>query len=309
MRINVVLGIVGCVASLAFPVLGQSQVGIPGVLADGVVAELIQEGFTDVEGPVGAADGSVYFSDRKPDRTYHVDSNGKVTIYRENTNAGNGLAFSPDGAMIVAEGSGKRISRIGHDGQITTLTEGRDRKPLINPNDLIVDAKGGIYFTEFGAAPGGPDIVSCLYYLPPGARQPLIVDESVPRPNGLVLTNDGKTLLVDSSTSDTVFAYDVQSDGTAKNRRTFAQLHDVPAGVNSRGDGMAIDREGRVYVTTAFGIQVFDAGGKYLGKFSAPRRTANLAFAGPDKRTLYLTAEEGLYRIRMLTPGPDRLGK
>jgi gluconolactonase len=106
-----------------------------------------------------------------------------------------------------------------------------------------------------------------------------------------------------------VFAFDVQPDGMARNRRAFARLQDVPSGQRSRGDGMAIDREGRVYVTSAFGTHVFDSGGMHLGTFSGPRRAANLAFGGPDKRTLYLTAEEGLYRGRMLSQGPERLGK
>jgi gluconolactonase len=252
----------------------------------------------------------VYFSDRNPDRTYRVDSAGKVTIHRENTNAAGGLAFSRDGVMLVAEGSGRRISRVGPDGQLTTLTEGRESKPLIRPNDLIVAANGGVYFTDFGATPGQPDVLSHeVYFLPPGAKQPVLIDDSISGPNGIILSNDGRTLLVDSSFGDTVFAYDVQADGTATNRRPFARLQGVPAGQRSRGDGMAIDREGRVFVTSAFGIHVFDSGGRHVGTFSGPRRAANLAFGGPDKRTLYVTAEEGLYRVRILSQGPQRLGK
>jgi gluconolactonase len=86
-------------------------------------------------------------------------------------------------------------------------------------------------------------------------------------------------------------------------------LQDIPAGQESGADGMALDREGRVYITTVAGLQVFDAAGKYLGKIVAARQGANVAFSGPDKRVLYITAREGLYRIRMLAQGPDRLGK
>ena len=103
-----------------------------------------------------------------------------------------------------------------------------------------------------------------------------------------------------------MFAFDVQSDGTVKNRRPFLQLQDIPAGKESGADGMAIDREGRIYVTSVVGIQVFDSTGKYLGRLRGAR---NLAFGGPDKRTLYLTAADGLFRVKMLSQGPERLGK
>ncbi len=106
-----------------------------------------------------------------------------------------------------------------------------------------------------------------------------------------------------------VFAYDLQPDGTAKNKRIFARLRDIPAGKDSVADGMAVDRDGRLYVTTRTGVQVFDAKGDYLGTIKVPRMPANVAFSGPDKRTLYITARDGLYRVEMLAQGPDRLGK
>jgi gluconolactonase len=86
-------------------------------------------------------------------------------------------------------------------------------------------------------------------------------------------------------------------------------LHDIPAGKESGADGVALDREDRAYITTVTGIQVFDAGGRYLGTIKVPRQPANVGFAGPDKRALYITAREGLYRLKMLAQGPDRMGK
>jgi gluconolactonase len=106
-----------------------------------------------------------------------------------------------------------------------------------------------------------------------------------------------------------VFAYDVAADGSVKNKRPFAKLRDIPAGAESGADGMAIDREDRVYISTVAGVQVLDPKGAYLGTIKAGRQAANVAFAGPDKRTLYITAREGLYRVKTLAQGPDRLGK
>jgi gluconolactonase len=114
---------------------------------------------------------------------------------------------------------------------------------------------------------------------------------------------------VDNTHGAVVFAYDVQSDGMATNRRAFTTLHDISANKPSGADGIAIDSEDRMYVSTLTGVQVFDSKGQYLGTISAPRQPANVALSGPGKQTLYITAREGLYRINMMSKGPDRLGK
>jgi gluconolactonase len=301
--------IIGLIALISGAVLAQSSTGIAGVVAAGVQPELVQEGFTFTEGPVGTADGGLLFSDNRANRTERLDPSGKITVFRENTNGTNGLALTRSGDLLGAEGEGKRISKRGRDGKVTTLTEGSAGKPLLSPNDLIGDAKGGIYFTDPGPRPVVPGRKAYVYYLPAGAKEPRMMDDSIARPNGLVLTGDGKTLIVDDTVGETVFAFDVQSDGALSNKRPFAKLHDTPAGKESGADGMAIDRADRVYVTTVSGVQVFDHAGQYLGTIKLPRQAANAAFSGPDKRTLYLTAREGLYRVKMLAQGPNRLGK
>jgi gluconolactonase len=303
------LGLALLVAALAAPAVAQTNAGIPGVLAAGAVPELVQEGFVFTEGPVATADGGLYFSDIRVNKTFFLDPGGKIAAVRENTNGANGLALTRDGELLFAEGDGKRITKRNKDGSIAVLTEGPPGAPLLAPNDLIVDTRGGIYFTDPGPRPVVPGRPTYVYYLPAGAKTPVLVDSAVPRPNGLTLTNDGKTLIVDDTLNPTVYAYDVQPDGSVKNKRPFAQLRDIPAGTESGADGLAIDRNDRVYITTVAGVQVFDAKGQYLGTITAGRQAANVAFAGPGKSTLYLTAREGLYRVKTLAQGPDRPGK
>jgi gluconolactonase len=278
-------------------------------VAPGVAPELVQEGFVFTEGPVGTPDGGLYFSDIRPNRIYHLDPGGKITLVREQTNGANGLALTREGDLLAAEGEGKRISRRSRDGVVTTVTEGIAGKPFLSPNDVIVDANGGIYITDPGPRPVVPGRTAYVYYLPAGAKEPIVIDDQIARPNGITLTRDGKTLIVNDTLGPTVYAYDVQPDGSVRNKRTFAQLRDIPEGKESGADGMALDREDRLYVTTVAGVQVFDAAGKYLGTIKVPRQPANAGFAGPDKRVLYITAREGLYRINMLAQGPDRIGK
>ncbi len=279
---HLALGAAALLAVAAVPSIAQAPGGIPGVLAPSAVPDLVQEGFVFTEGPLGTADGGLYFTDIRVSRIFYLDP---------------------------AEGDGKRITKRNKDGAITTVTEGPPGVPLLAPNDLLVDSKGGIYFTDPGPRPVVAGRPTYVYYLPSGARQPILLDGSIARPNGLTLTGDGRTLIVDDTLNPTVFAYDVQPDGSVKNKRAFTQLRDIPAGSESGADGIAIDRDDRVYITTVTGVQVFDAKGQYLGIIKVARQPSNAAFAGADKQMLYITAREGLYRVRTLAKGPDRLGK
>jgi gluconolactonase len=294
---------------VATPALAQTPAGIPGVVAPGVEPELVQEGFVFTEGPVGTPDGGLYFSDIRPNKIYQLEPGGKITLIREQTNGSNGLAVTKDGEIFAAEGNGQRISKRSADGTVTTVTESAGGKPFLSPNDLIIDTRGGLYITDPGPRPVVPGRPTSVSYLPPGAKDAIIIDGDVARPNGLTLTRDGKTLIVDDTIGPVVFAYDVQPDGSVKNKRPFGQLRDIPEGKESGADGMALDSEDRVYITTLTGVQVFDAKGQHLGTIKVPRQPANVAFGGPDKRTLYITAREGLYRIKMLSQGPNRVGK
>jgi len=306
---HVGLGAAAILAICALPVLAQAPAGIPGVLAPGAATELVQEGFVFTEGPVGTADGGLFFTDIRPNRVYYLDAGGKIAPVREGSNGSNGLALTKDGELVFAEGGGKRITKRAKDGSITTLTEGIPGMPLMAPNDLIMDAKGGIYFTDPGPFPPVPGRTAFVYYLPAGTKVPVIIDNQNPLPNGLVLTDDGKTLVVNNTLGIVVSAFDVRPDGTVANKHDFATLRGTPEGKPSGADGMAIDRDNRIYVATVAGVQVFDAKGQYLGTINVARQPTNVAFAGPDKQTLYITAREGLYRIKLLAKGPDRLGK
>lgn len=309
MRLVVLLLLLSVNAATQAP---PSVPGIPGVVARGTPIELVKEGFVFIEGPVAAPDGGLYFTDIRatPSKVYHLDSSGRVVLFRDDANASNGLAFDRAGHLLAAERDGRRLVRMDSRGSATTVVmEGSAGQSFLGPNDLIVDSRGGIYFTDPGPRPIVPGRKAYVWYLPPGAKRAVVLDDQIVRPNGLALTGDGRTLIVDDTVGETIYAFDVEPGGTVKNKRPFARLHDISAGQESVADGMAIDRDDRVYVTTLTGVQVFDKAGQYLGTIKVPRQPANAAFAGPDKRTLYITAREGLYRLHMLARGPDRPGK
>jgi gluconolactonase len=140
------------------------------------------------------------------------------------------------------------------------------------------------------------------------------IDGQLDFPNGVVLSPDGKTLYSNSLESQYVFAYDVQADGSVKNRRNFARLEEFqpPAGSNDRhfgADGMAVDSAGRLYVTTQLGVQVFTSKGEHLGTIPTSRPAQNVVFAGPDKRTMYVVGRGAVWKMQVLSQGPKDRAK
>lgn len=280
--------------------------GIPGVVAAGASVELVREGFQFTEGPLGTPDGALYFTDIPANRIYRLDLRGGIEVFREGTDGANGLAFDLSGSLVAAER--KRVIRMDSRGNVTTIASAATAgQPFLQPNDLIVDGRGGIYVTDPGDFSEDNRSKAFVYYIRPEGGVVLVSDAI--RPNGLTLTLDEKVLLVGDPRGGTICAFDLRADGSALNKRMFARLQGIPEGERSRADGMALDREGRVYITTVTGVQVFDASGSYLGTIPVPRKPTNVAFGGQDKRILYITAGEGLYRLQMLSQGPDRSGK
>jgi gluconolactonase len=297
-----------------FAVVGKAQnpptqTAIPGVIAAGARVELIRGGFKGLEGPVAAPDGGLYFSDIPASRTYKLDAKGTIAVSRENTKGTNGLFVAKDGRLLGAESGGPRIVAVTSDGRVTALATESGGRPLRAPNDLIADSKGGIYFTDPAPRPA-PDVApkesGNVHYIRPNGEV-LLLDAEIRRPNGITLSLDEKTLYVGDTEGEYVYSFDVQPDGRVTNKRQFARLLEPEkgsVGPRSRADGMALDSMGRVYVSSAAGIQVIDPQGRHLGIIRLPAVARNLAFGGPRRQTLYLTALESLYRVQTLAEGP-----
>lgn len=153
----------------------QAPAGIPHVVAAGVKPELVQEGFVFTEGPVGSADGGLYFTDVQAKKIYRLDPSGKIAAIRENTDGANGLALN-SGELYAAEGTGKLISRGNQNGRSVPIIENDARTRLEAPNDLVFDGRGGIFFTDPARAPCCPRFrgepgKSTMRPLPRGSRR------------------------------------------------------------------------------------------------------------------------------------------
>lgn len=285
--------------------------GIKDVVAAGTRIQLIKEGFQGTEGPIALPDGSLIFTETQVSKITRIAADGSLSTFLENTNGSNGLAFTTHGELVSVQTTKPSIGIIYPQGSVKTLVDNFEGRPLGRPNDLVVDKKGGVYFTDPGAnqaanAPAGQAAAkTAVYYLNPKGELKLLASD-VDRPNGIQLSPDEKTLYVNNTYGEYVLAYAINKDGTVGKRRNFAKLEGfrkTDTGTSSGADGLAVDAKGRVYVASTAGIQVFSKQGKHLGTIALPKAPQNLAFAGPSKQILYIVGRGAAYKIDTLAKG------
>ena len=268
---------------------------IPGVVAGGTKVQLIKEGFVGTEGPIAAPDGSLLFGEhRGGNRIIKIDSDGRISVYRENSNDASGLAFDSKGRLIAVERTTALVAII--EPTRTVLADRFEGEPFRRPNDLVVDRKDGVYFTDDGNPPEGQPPKPGVFYITPAGRL-IKLDDEIQGSNGIMLSPDERVLYI-AGRSEFIVAFDVLPDGRVTNKRNFARLQ----GDRHGADGLAVDAMGRLYVSSG-GVQVFSSQGQHLGTIPIPRGTQNVAFAGPGKRTLYVVGNGAVYQIAMLAEG------
>jgi gluconolactonase len=282
---------------------------IPGVVAGGTKVQVIKEGFDGTEGPITLPDGSLIFTETTANRITRIDKDGKTSTFLENTNGSNALSFDSKGRLYSVQTVKMQVGIIYPKGSEKVLTDNYNGTVYARPNDLIVDKKGGVYFSDAGLNPDQnpppPPMPLAVYYINPAGKT-IRVAEGITRPNGVLLSRDEKILYVNDTNGEYLLAFDVQPDGTLRNRHNFAKYEGVtrtPTRITSGADGLAIDSQGRVYVCTQIGIQVFSPQGQHLGTIPLSRPPQNMAFAGPDKKTLYVVGRGAAYKIQMLSQG------
>jgi gluconolactonase len=266
-------------------------------------AERLATGFGFTEGPLWHPDGFYYFVDIRAGRLYSLRPGDAPEVVREQTGDGNGTTFDLEGRLLMCEGGNRRVTRMERDGRTHVLADRYEGKRFNRPNDIVCRSDGSIYFTDPGLRVPLSERelpYAGVYRVTPDGAVTLIADCEYP--NGLAFSPDERTLYV-ANTRWTAYihALELDADGTMVRRRIFADMSsDEPDGVP---DGMKVDVEGRVYCTGPGGTWVFAPDGNRLGVVRTPEIPANLAFGGPDLRTLFFTARTSVYTLRVKTPG------
>lgn len=252
--------------------------------------ELVSEGHRFTEGPAVDKQGNVFFTDIPNNRIHRIQPDGKVSVFKEDSGGANGLMFGPDGRLYACQNGRQRIVAYGMDGSETVIAEG------VSSNDLVVTSKGEIYFTD-------PRNKRVWFIDAKGARR--VVHEGIEFPNGVMLSPDQSLLTVADSRGKWVWSFQIQPDGSLAHGQPFYRLETPDDSSASGADGMTMDTEGYLYVATRMGIQICDQPGRVVGIISKPHPGAlsNVAFGGPDLKTLYATAGDKVYRRKLNRTG------
>jgi gluconolactonase len=298
----------------------DSVTGDDSIVFPGSTVELLFEGAYFTEGPAVGPDGMVYFSDititsNTGMQAGHIwrfnPKSGEAEVYRSPSGMANGIIFDAGGRMIVAEQAdfgGRRITATDLvSGKAVILAGLYDGNPLNSPNDLALDEKGRVYFTdprylghehEPVAQP-----VDGVYRIDPDGALTLLSGE-IAKPNGILVSPDQRTLYVAAlgGGENAIFAFDLAEDGSVGERQTFIDF------TPGRGpDGMAIDVEGNIYAARTDqprGIYVYSPEGRHLATIPTPRTPRNVTFGrGDDSRSLYITAGGELYKLEVKKEG------
>jgi len=270
------------------------------VTAPGARVVKLAGGFKFTEGPACDAAGNVFFTDQPNDRILKWSVEGKLSTFMQPCGRSNGLCFDRQGNLWACADEKNQLWCITPEKQVSVVVKDYQGKLLNGPNDLWIDPQGGIYFTDpFYKRPywqRGPQeqLVQAVYYLAPDHKTLRRVEGELVQPNGVIGTPDGKTLYVADIKARKTYAFDIQPDGSLTRKRLFCEMG---------SDGMTIDDEGNVYLTGK-GVTVFDRTGKQIEHIPVDARwTANVCFGGPDRRTLFITASDALYAVRMRVRG------
>lgn len=313
------------VASTAAGLMAQeapAPAGDPAIVPAGAKLELLWSEGRFTEGPAAGPDGAIYFSDiAYPDRTTpgrimkFDPSSGRTTVFSADSLQSNGLMFDRDGKLLAvcgALGGARALCEITPEGKVSVLVDRYEGKRLNSPNDLVVDAQNRIYFSDpryGGDEPLELDHMSLYLFERSGALRRV---GEVTKPNGVILSPDGKTLYVADTAlgpdraqrqRGTIDAYTVADDGTLSGKRLFADF-----GRERGADGMTVDVKGNVYAACRpagkSGVAVFDPQGKEIAFIPTPEVATNCVFGrGEEGATLYVTAGKSLYRVRLGTAG------
>jgi gluconolactonase len=289
---------------------------IDAIVPRDATVEKLAEGFLFTEGPVWIPDGYLLFSDPNNNTIYRWSELDGLSVFRTKSGytgtniaeygqpGSNGLAIDNDGRLTINEHGNRRVTRLEKNGSLTVLADRYDGKRLNSPNDLVYRSDGSLYFTDppFGLPkffddPRKETPYSGVYRWAEGTLTLLTTELS--GPNGLAFSPDERYFYLGNwdEKNKVVMRYDVRDDGTLANGRVFFDMTSAPG--DDAIDGLKVDRDGNIYVSGPGGIWVLSPAGEHLGTITPPEHAHNFAWGGADGRTLYMTAQTGLYRLRL----------
>ena len=270
------------------------------LFAGSLTPQLVTRQFAFTEGPAVDRRGNVFFTDQPNDKIWKYGLDGKLSVFLSPAGRANGLYFDHQGNLIACADGQNQLWSISPAGKKKVLVNQVQGQRLNGPNDVWVSPKGGFYFTDpyykrdYWADQNRIPIGQYVYYLAPGAAQPVAVETTLRKPNGLIGTPDGRTLYVADIEGNKTYRYHVSAKGELFDKQLF---------VEQGSDGMTLDERGNVYLTGQ-GVTIYSPTGERLAHLDVPAAwTANLCFGGKNLKTLFITASEAVFIVPMRVRG------
>ncbi|NLX12828.1 MAG: SMP-30/gluconolactonase/LRE family protein [Phycisphaerales bacterium] len=269
---------------------------LAGIIAEGVAARKLADGFKFTEGPAwDSRNGVLYFSDIPPRKIIRWDGH-KATVAREDTGGANGLMFDRQGRLLACCGAAHRMVRdiLREDPEV--LAEHYKSTRLNSPNDLWLDTKEGVYFTDprYRKREAADMDQEAVYYLDPAGQLHQLITDLV-KPNGIAISTDSKWLYVLDNGTDKLYRYPIEGPGRLGKAELITRV-EFP-------DGMTVDEQGRLYVTCRNGVWILTGDGKWIGRIDMSESPSNCTFGGENGNILFITARQSLYAVDTLTRG------
>src|SRR6266508_240752 len=271
------------------------------ILIPGESWQLVSEGYKFTEGPAVNAKGEVFFNDLAGSKTYKIGLDGKVTLLLADSGKANGQAFGPNGKLYAVATGELKIIAYDTEARPTVVAEG------FAGNDIVVGHNGNVYVTNPPA--NNSNEPSQVWLIKPNGEKS-VVDTGLKYANGITLSPDQTLLYVADYRSHWVYSYLIKPDGSLQAKQRFYWLHVPDTNDQSNADGIRVDRDGRLYVATALGIQVCDQAGRVQCIIPTPnRRLSNFAFGGEHFDTLYATCGDRVYKRELKVIGASAWDK
>jgi gluconolactonase len=270
------------------------------LFAGSPVPQLVAKQFAFTEGPAVDKEGNIFFTDQPNDKIWKYDLAGKLSVFLSPAGRANGMYFDKKGNLLACADAQGQLWSIAPSGKTKVLVDKVAGQQLNGPNDVWVNPQGGLFFTDpyykrdYWPATRPAPIAEYVYYLAPGAGQPLAVETTLKKPNGLIGTPDGKQLYIADIGANKTYRYRLGAKGELLDKQLF---------VEQGSDGMTLDEQGNVYLTGQ-GVTIYSPTGQRLAHIDVPAAwTANLCFGGKDMKTLFITASEAVYTVPMQVRG------
>jgi gluconolactonase len=279
---------------------GNTNAKTSNIVDDNTKVEKLFGGLKFTEGAVWHPNGFLLFSDIPADTIYKWNTKDKLSTFRNPAGNPNGNTLDKENRLITAQHN-RKLTRTEKNGKITVLAERYGNKRLNSPNDVVVKSDGSIYFTDppYGIKKEEEELGFYGIYRWEENGNLTLLNKEMVRPNGIAFSPDEKKLYVSDSEKLHIQVFDVKPDGTLSKGKVFAEL----PGTDGVPDGMKVDVKGNIYCTGSGGIWIFSPTGQLLDKINVPENATNLAWGNKDYKTLYITASNSVYRIRLNIAG------